>query len=292
MSSKPGGWAAGLLALALAACGPTPDRVRPALWEVEGPQGQKAWLFGTIHALDRPADLGTPAFDQAFAASDRLVLEVAAIDDDARTGMIFTRLARTPGLPPLDQRVPADLAAPLGSLLASHKLDKAQFVDVETWAAALMVNQAVQARLGTDPGNGIDRQLLRLRGTKPLAELEGAEAQLKIFDGLAEADQRVLLADVVRSAGTAAADGEKMERAWKSGDEQALAAMTDDGMLEDSELREALLAGRNRAWATRLAPMIAAGEEPFVAVGSLHLVGPDGIPALLAARGFKVRRLQ
>jgi uncharacterized protein len=64
------------------------------------------------------------------------------------------------------------------------------------------------------------------------------------------------------------------------------------GMLEDRELRQALLIARNRAWAERIARLIARGQQPFVAVGAAHLLGKDGIPALLANQGYMVRRIQ
>ena len=62
--------------------------------------------------------------------------------------------------------------------------------------------------------------------------------------------------------------------------------------MADVELRAAILTGRNDAWLVKLLPMLEQREKPFVAVGAAHLVGPDGLPALLEAQGYTVKRLQ
>ena len=163
---------------------------------------------------------------------------------------------------------------------------------MDTWAAALALGQAISKRSGDDSGNGADRLVLRAMRGKPLAEFEGAERQLAIFDGLPEAEQRDLLSAVIRSAPKARDDGRRLQQAWLRGDVAALAALDHQGLLADPELREALLVRRNRAWLAALRPLLKRGERPLVAVGALHLVGRDGLIAGLEMQGYKVTRLQ
>lgn len=278
---------AALGALALAACH-KPVPVHPALWLIEGPGGQKAWLFGTIHALPDAVDWRSGKVAAALDGSDRLVVEVARLD---QAPAIFASLSRSPGLPPLRSRVAPDLQPLLDRIMAKHHLAAQDFDGLETWAAALTLQQALARDAGIDGENGVDRALVDAYPRK-VEELEGAARQLGIFDRLAEADQRALLEGVLRDA-AAPEDGDAaMEQAWAKGDLKPIQAETERGFLADPQLREALLAGRNRAWSRQLAEMLRRGARPFVAVGAGHLTGPDGLPALLAAQGFKVSRIQ
>lgn len=280
------------LLLALAACkpAPKPPEARPALWEVSGPHGEKAWLFGTIHALPQRVAWRSAKLDAALAAADELVLEIAAIDDQAGLEAEFARRARSPGLPPLLDRVWPAQRGQLAALLASKRIDPAPFRGLETWAAALALAQSLKG--ASDPGYGIDRELLAAARGKPVAELEGASAQLAVFDGLPEADQRDLLSATVAEALAPDEEADSLAQAWGRGDMVRLEAETRTGLLADPELRAALLVERNRAWAAKIAARLAGGDKPFVAVGAAHLAGPDGLPALLAARGYTVVRLQ
>jgi len=139
-----------------------------------------------------------------------------------------------------------------------------------------------------DTGSGVDRALIaeaaRVEG------LESFEEQYAVFDRLPPARQARLLTALAAEADSHAEDQRVI--AWLTGDIAALEREASVGILADPELREALQLSRNRAWAGRVAALLDGGERPFVAVGAAHMWGEEGLPALLAARGYTVRRVQ
>lgn len=281
------------LAAALALPGCTkPQDARPALWLVEGPGGAKAWLFGTIHGLRDPVNWRSDTVDAALAQSDRLILEVADIENEAATAQAFAELAQGGSHPPLIQRVAAGDADDLAAELAQGRIAPGSLDRYDTWAAALMIAQAQASLDRQDSANGIDRALAAsYRG--PIGELEGARAQLAIFDALPEAQQRALLAAVIEDdPAERSATARALERAWATGDMDAIARVSNADTFGDPVLRDALLVGRNRTWTIRLVALLGTKARPFIAVGAAHMAGPDGLPAMLAARGYTVTRLQ
>jgi len=278
-----------LLLLALLTACAKPQPARPALWEVNGPGGEKGWLFGTIHQLPREADWRTPTVSRALDQADSLVLEIAAIDDDAKTAAAFTALAKSPNLPPLSRRIDPKLRSALDKVIAEDRLDPAALSALETWAAALTLASA--SSKDTSPDNGIDRALVRAFPDKTRLEFEGAQDQLAIFDRLPETDQRSLLEATLRDDPGEASE-EQLAEAWRKGDMNVIARETRTGMLANPALRKALYLDRNLAWQAKLEAILRQGRRPFVAVGAAHMAGSDGLPALLAARGWKVMRIQ
>jgi uncharacterized protein YbaP (TraB family) len=58
------------------------------------------------------------------------------------------------------------------------------------------------------------------------------------------------------------------------------------------EFYDRLIRRRNLSWADVLTREMTSGGAELVNVGALHMLGPDGLPALMKARGFEVERLQ
>ena len=281
--------------LALAACGEKPageafPEASPPFYEIANADGDvEGWMLGTIHALPDNTHWRTAAIDTAIKTADIAVVEVADLEDRARLAAVYTELATTPGMPDLSERVPDEERPALFNLLARGGLDASGFGSTETWAAAIQL-----AQIGTtgDPANGVDKAVIREFRNRDVIELEGAEAQLSIFDRLAEEDQRALLSGVVNEAKKLEEDPARLRKAWLSGDDATLIEATTTGMMADPEVREALLLKRNRDWTAALLPILEAQDRPLVAVGAGHLVGPDSVGAMLEAQGYVIRRVE
>jgi uncharacterized protein YbaP (TraB family) len=56
-------------------------------------------------------------------------------------------------------------------------------------------------------------------------------------------------------------------------------------------VNEVLLKERNAALADKLARLLGSENRTVAAIGILHLLGTDGVPALLQARGISVERV-
>ena len=289
---------AAIAALLVAACSsetepewPAPS---PAIWEVRGPDGTATgWLAGTMHSFPADFDWECAAWRDAFAASDLLVLEIADYDTPGRSAEAFWRAAHSDiALAPASARIGNDeaAAARLGQLLGRQDIADAATRALDTWALAVIAGQAA------DRGKrfpGADSQLFdradARRGYEVLA-LESATAQFALFDSLPQAEQVDLLELTLAEAGDDGR-GDDNARAWLTGDTYTLERALFETILSDPQLREALLIDRNRAWAARIDALLDAGDRPFVAVGTAHLLGKDSVVALLQDAGWQVRRL-
>jgi uncharacterized protein len=136
----------------------------------------------------------------------------------------------------------------------------------------------------------------RARGW-PVVSLETPQEQMQ---ALVPADDAQALHQVEQAMaqleqGVARPQMRRLAAAWEAGRLDELERYADWCDCANDEADRAALArlldGRNPALAERIAELHAAGKPVFAAVGALHMVGAQGLPRLLAARGFKVERI-
>ena len=263
------------------------------LWEVEG-ETNSVYLLGSIHLL-REDDHPLPVvIDRAYADAEIIVMELDMDDlDPAYTQAAFNRAGVM-----TDGTTLADL---MGDELYAAAEEAAAFIDIpldmlaqsEPWLAAMTVELMMLYRFGFNPMLGVEMTMLN-RATadgKPVEGLETVDEQLAFLDGLPLEAQREMLLQTLDQGASLNESIDDMIDAWHRGDTAALAAELLVSIEAQPELHEALLVDRNRRWAETILAWLDDDRDYLVIVGALHLVGDDGVPALLADKGIGIQQL-
>lgn len=269
------------------------------LWQIESPTAT-VFLAGSVHILKPSLYPLPPAYDAAFAAADTLVVEVnvGAVDPtelQAKT----TSYATLPNGQRIQAVLPASLAGQLAASLARYGVPLSQ---VETLKPAFLMNQIVLLRLtslGYQGEHGVEQHYLGQLGDRRVLELETLDEQLALlFDQPMDLQKQLLIDTLDQEAGIEPLVA-GMIAAWFSGNDALFMEMF-EAQSGDSELArqftEQLLDHRNVGMAERIQHYLASGDVDnpntyFVLVGAAHLIGENGIVALLKKRGVESTRL-
>jgi len=285
-----------------AAVMPTRDTVVAAMREAtdHGPlwkasrDGRTVYLYGTIHVARASWMYPGPSVMRAIMASDAIALELDLTDPDilARLQKAVLRTPESPALPePLEKRLLAGMAAACVAPAAFASMRP------EMQATTLEVMQGRGD--GLYPEYGIDMFLAGLGHglKKPVRSLETPESQaaLLVSEDPAETARAVGAVLDELEGGRAPVMLRRLAADWERGDVDDMAAYASwCACLDTPEQREdfdKLIRDRNPLMVDRIVRWHDEGQSPFVAVGTLHMVGPLGLPTLLRARGFQVERV-
>jgi uncharacterized protein YbaP (TraB family) len=284
-------------------CGPAPDlpsaaRVktlqahavdRGFLWSLQK-GGHRSWLYGTLHVAHESWMVPGPIVRRALAGSDSMALELDV--NDSATQAELARLSREGA-----GQVPAALRPRLASQLAHVCVSEAA-IDRLHPAVLFAAIQLISLRAeGLESVYGIDAYLSRYAHARgmPLTALETPASQMAALRGgdaiMPAASVEEALQDL--ETGREQKPIAQLVQAWSLGDAAKLDAYLAHCACRDTPLQraqmKALLDDRNPVLARSIDTLHRRGGTVFAAVGTLHMVGENGLPALLAAMGYTVR---
>jgi hypothetical protein len=232
---------------------------------------------------------------QAYSRSTRLLLEVDPLEVAAQAARPDVSWAiRLPPGQSLDQLLGARRFAALERLSRKLAVDPASLKAVQPWYAATTLDAVNLMRTGFDPDRGVDMQMARHARAdgKPLLELESVLQQFNFFAQMPYAAQIAYLQTTLHELPGSHHDALEAVRAWRTGDVGALERQLGRSQRDDPALRAVLTTDRNRRWVPRIETLLDDDTpgDTLVVVGALHLVGRDGLVALLRARGREVEQ--
>lgn len=267
-------------------------RDRGVLWKLER-DGRTSWLFGTLHIGRMEWVFPGPALKAALLSSQRMALELDVSDPE-----VIRRLGSLPAGVPMPA-VPAALRKRLDVQAAAACVDPAALARLHPVLEATNYTLLAARRQELDPVWGQEWMLADFarRTRLPIVSLERPEAQLRAMLPRSRRAALAMTGSILEQleSGLASSLMGRLADAWERGDLAELASYEQWCECADTEAERAamraLLDERNPALADGIAALHARGPV-FAAVGALHMVGPQGLPQLLQARGFTLERVE
>lgn len=251
----------------------------------------RIYLLGTMHALPRGTDWQQGKVAGAIDAADELVMELPPAEL-AAAGGVFQKLAPRTAPLAMEKRLSGAALAGYRTLEASGGAFGGEKFD--DWAVMVLMGQRVAQNAQLSPSDGVETGLTAEfeAAGKPIGGLETAKAQLMLFETLDAATQRALLTRAAEGSDDAVKEVGALTAAWARGDVAALARVINEDVDAVPAARKAVITDRNRRWSAWVQKRLERPGTVLMAVGAGHLVGTDGLPAMLEAEGMKVTRVQ
>ena len=265
---------------------------KSCLWVVETSSNQ-VFLLGSLHVLKSDAYPLAAEIDRAYAVSQRLVFEtdLAAMMDPAIQAKMM-ELGVYPEGQDLFQNISQPTQIKLEKKLKELGLTPAYVSRFKPWFLAVTLTTLELQRLGFNPLYGIDLHFYT-KGTsdeKELAYLESIAYQLNLLGKMNARDQNSFLNQTLKDLEVSAQLADDMMAAWQKGDADKLYTLLFKSFKAHPAIEERLLTRRNKDWIPKIEEMLGKPKNTMVIVGAGHLIGPEGIVALLKQKGYKVKQ--
>ena len=263
------------------------------MWMAEG-TSNRVYLLGSVHLL-RQQDHPLPqVIDEVYDDAETLYMELDMDDiDPLQMQATVNRLGMLDEGTSLRDLMGDELYADAVAVAAELEIPLDMLERTEPWFAAITVEQLALARIGFNPLYGVEMHLMRkaAKDGKTILGFESVEQQLAYLDGLSLDAQRDLLMQTLAESTTIRELMDDLISAWRSGDIDYLERTLLDDVSGYPELYDTIVANRNRLWVDTIDGLLEHGEDYLVVVGALHLVGEEGVPQLLEARGVRVTQM-
>ena len=268
----------------------TQPRDRGLLWTIS--KGDRvSYLYGTFHLGREEWMAPGPALQRALRETEVIALELDPLDAQVQQQLMEAAKVRRNLSTPLKNRLKAAWDA---QCLPLEPLESAP-----SELQVIPVMFALAMRDGFNPiyGSEILLSVIGQGMQRPVVSLESVASQMQALLAQDEADAARFIEDSLDDIeqGKARQLLVKTAAVWEQGDLAQLERYADWCQCTDTDSERKFMArvldGRNPVLADRIDALHTQGRRVLAGVGAMHMVGPGGLPALLARRGYRVQRV-
>lgn len=249
------------------------------------------YILGTMH-VDKADNMLRQEIARALAQSSKLVQELSD-GETLRAGFLMASslcadacLRRQ-----ISEQSYRKLVGGDGAMLASIGLER-----MPAWMVSTVLALADYEKAGYTAMGATEIKLKNLWGNRTIDGLETAQEQIMALASLDDGAQREMLESHINTPEEKRlAMVRELHNLWRRGDADAIyqwyQRMSEEEGVSASMIREIdeqLNTRRNHRFMARLPQHLVSGKSIFLAVGALHLGGPQGVLALLREQGYTI----
>jgi uncharacterized protein YbaP (TraB family) len=269
-------------------------RAASPVWAVHGAHAT-IYLAGSVHLLKAQDALLPAGFEQAYEDSQCVVMEIdlGRIEPTQVSSWIERH-----GSLPAGEQLRAVLGEPryarLSAAAATLGAPMKVFDTQQPWVIAVELAELEYQRLGYDPEQGAEEQLVRRARAdhKTTDGLETVNEELGGLEAMSREDQLRALDQTLEELHDAPSDMRTVLAAWRRGDAARLSAILSKEYRDFPTLYQPLVTVRNQRWLPQIEQLLQGDKNCMVVVGALHLVGRGGLLELLRRDGYRAQQLR
>jgi uncharacterized protein YbaP (TraB family) len=280
-----------LVTLASIAGAAEEKREKSFLWRVSSGD-RTVCLLGSIHFMKADAYPLSRAIEDAFDGSGTVVFETD-IEAMGRAAVSMVAAGTLDGDTTLKDVLSKELYDEVSRRLDDLGMGVDSFAKTRPWMAAMGLTSFELMRAGYLGSEGIDSYFSsRAKASgKSQMGLESIEYQVSLFAGMSAEESVDFLRYTLADLDTMIPLVDEIVAAWKIGDAARIEDLLVDGFRDHEALFDRLVTQRNLRWLPQIEELFRGDADAMVVVGSLHMVGEQGLIELLKARGYEVEQL-
>lgn len=263
------------------------------VWRIEG-NGSVIYLGGTIHVLNE-SDYPLPAaFDSAYQNSESVVLEtdLSTLEDpDALQQLVWLSMYHDGRI--LKDVLSAETFEAVKQAFIAADLELDDSTRFKPGFISLTLTGQKFAELGLEYTSGVDYHFYNLASSdnKDVYHFESPEEQIQIIAELGSGYEDEFLRQTMNDLDTIEEGMGEMIASWRVGGVGFIEEMCLEMRDEFPEMYKNFVVDRNQAMYQQIETLLASQQTEFVLVGTLHVIGEDGLLAILEDVGYSVQQL-
>lgn len=267
---------------------------RSFVWKVTAKQGGTIYLAGSVHLLSDKYYPLKPAFETAFSRSDLLVEEVDMAEMLApESQMQMLTRGMLPAGQSLEKLITAETYRATSRKVEGLGLPMEPLKRFKPWMLAITLQGMEWQKAGFNADLGLDKHFYdaATAARKRVQGLETLQYQIARFDEMPMDQQDRLLSETLKELDATKEELTRLADAWQAGDAAQVEKIALEDLRSEPAIYQRLLVERNQLWLPKIESLFGRAGPAFVVVGAAHLIGRDGLLALLRSKGYTIEQL-